>query len=244
MPEYLSPGVYVIELALNPRPIEGVSASTASILGSKLIGEVQRLVDRIPPAGKDSIGHDYAIALLELVAWISDVLARRADQLGDEAYLPTARVVAAALALVRNHTQSQNSILKRVHFFEGQLLEESDLNSEQEAKRKHTSTFGTVNGLNIDVKNEGGSPSVDVSPGYALNVYGRIIVLKEQIALRLPTAGQCVSVIARPKDNDPLSMVVLPSVNAEILIADQPKDDDVVLGRLEWSSKGWRTVNG
>jgi len=181
---------------------------------------------------------------VELVAWISDVLTRRADQLGDEAYLPTARLVAAALALVRNHTQPQNSILKRVRFFEGQLLEEIDLNSEQEAKRKHTFTFGTVSGLNIGVENEGGSPSVDVSPGYALSVYGRVIVLKEQIALRLPTAGQCVSVIARPKDNDPLSMVLLPSVNAEILIVDQPKDDDVVLGRLERSAKGWRTVNG
>jgi len=244
MPEYLSSGVYVTELALNPRPIEGVSTSTASIVGSELIDEVQRLVDRIPHAGTDSIGNDCAIALLELAAWISDVLARRADQLGNEASLPTARLAAAALALVRNRAQPQNSVLKRVCFFEGQLLEDNDLNSELEAKRKHTSGFGTVNGFNIDVRDEGGSSSVDVSPGYAVDGYGRVIVLKEQIALRLPTAGHCVSVIARPKDNSSLSMVVLPSVKSEFLVVSQPRDDDVVLGRLERSSKGWRNLNG
>jgi phage tail sheath protein FI len=33
MPEYLSPGVYIEELATGPRPIEGVSTSTTAILG-------------------------------------------------------------------------------------------------------------------------------------------------------------------------------------------------------------------
>ena len=84
MPEYLYPGVYVTEVALNPKPIEGVSTSTIGLLGSELIGELQRLVDQIP--GKDAGGNDYGIALLESMAWISDTLAQRADQLGEEAY--------------------------------------------------------------------------------------------------------------------------------------------------------------
>src|SRR6478736_7085106 len=33
MPEYLSPGVYIEELSTGPRPIEGVSTSTAGFLG-------------------------------------------------------------------------------------------------------------------------------------------------------------------------------------------------------------------
>ena len=37
MPEYLYPGVYVTEVALNVKPIEGVSTSTISLLGSELI---------------------------------------------------------------------------------------------------------------------------------------------------------------------------------------------------------------
>ena len=38
MPEYLSPGVYVEEIELGPRPIEGVSTSTAGFLGVSMRG--------------------------------------------------------------------------------------------------------------------------------------------------------------------------------------------------------------
>jgi uncharacterized protein len=45
MPEYLSPGVYVEEIELGPRPLEGVSTSTAGFLGVTLRGpEEPRLV--------------------------------------------------------------------------------------------------------------------------------------------------------------------------------------------------------
>src|SRR5215213_2282987 len=45
MPEYLSPGVYVEEIELGPRPIEGVSTSTAGFLGESLRGpEAPRLI--------------------------------------------------------------------------------------------------------------------------------------------------------------------------------------------------------
>ncbi len=33
MPEYLAPGVYIEELSTGPKPIEGVSTSTAAFLG-------------------------------------------------------------------------------------------------------------------------------------------------------------------------------------------------------------------
>ena len=33
MPEYLSPGVYIEELSTGPKPIEGVSTSTAGFVG-------------------------------------------------------------------------------------------------------------------------------------------------------------------------------------------------------------------
>jgi len=38
MPEYLSPGVYIEEIELGPRPIEGVGTSTAGFLGETLRG--------------------------------------------------------------------------------------------------------------------------------------------------------------------------------------------------------------
>src|SRR4051812_512998 len=33
MPEYLAPGVYIEEISIGPKPIEGVSTSTAGFLG-------------------------------------------------------------------------------------------------------------------------------------------------------------------------------------------------------------------
>lgn len=45
MPEYLAPGVYVEEIELGPRPIEGVSTSTAGFLGVTMRGPLEpRLV--------------------------------------------------------------------------------------------------------------------------------------------------------------------------------------------------------
>src|SRR5262249_23563391 len=41
MPEYLSPGVYVEEIELGPKPIEGVSTSTAGFLGETLRGPLE-----------------------------------------------------------------------------------------------------------------------------------------------------------------------------------------------------------
>src|SRR4051812_19264718 len=38
VPEYLSPGVYIEEIESGPRPIEGVSTSTAGFLGVTLRG--------------------------------------------------------------------------------------------------------------------------------------------------------------------------------------------------------------
>src|SRR5687767_4707349 len=45
MPEYLSPGVYVEEIQTGPRPIEGVSTSTAGMVGQTERGpEAPRLI--------------------------------------------------------------------------------------------------------------------------------------------------------------------------------------------------------
>ena len=245
MPEYLYPGVYVTEVALNPKPIEGVSTSTISLVGSELIGELQRLVDQIP--GKDAGGgNNYGIALLELMAWISDMMAHRADQLGKEAYLPAARIAAAALALVRNRAQPSDSVLKDVRFYEGQLLVEDDLDSEVHYTRsmsRHHLGYGIVSGLQLSVQNGDSSPSVNVTPGYALDGYGRVIVLTKPIALRLPAADQCASVIARLKGNGPVSIAVLPSVKSEFLIVNEPKGDDFAIGHLKKSSHGWEVTN-
>ena len=244
MPEYLSPGVYLVEVAVSPRPIEGVSASTVSLVGAELIGELRRLVNQIPPVGTESDGNNSGSALVELVAWISDILARRGDQLGNETYLPSTRLAAAALALVtKNRAQFDCSMLKRVRFFEGQLLEDDDLNVELDymrSKLHRKVVFGIVSGLQVTVQDEGSGAAVVVSPGCALDKRGRKIVLGTPITLSIPDAVKRVSVIARPTGR----FAVLPSLECEFLIVDEANDDDLTVGYLEKSPQGWRVLNG
>src|SRR3954465_9634667 len=44
MPEYLAPGVYIEEIERGPRPIEGVSTSTAAFLGETERGPTMPLL--------------------------------------------------------------------------------------------------------------------------------------------------------------------------------------------------------
>ena len=51
MPEYLSPGVYVEEIDAGPKPIEGVSTSTAGAVGVTAMG---------PTSGKPELVTSFA----------------------------------------------------------------------------------------------------------------------------------------------------------------------------------------
>lgn len=245
MPEYLSPGVYVTEVALNVRPIEGVSTSTASFVGADVVGKLQRLVEELPTAGKGPRGNNSDIALLELMAWMSDMLAHRVNRLGEEAYLPAARLAASILELLKDHKQPPNSALKCVRFFPGQLLVDDDLNaavSYTRDKFQPKMPSGIVCGLQINVQDRDGRSTLDVTPGYALDSKGHKIVLDKPIALPLPATLKCASMIAGPTGGGPLSIAMWPTVKCEFLLVDEPKDNDFTVGRLENSSQGWRVL--
>ena len=81
MPEYLSPGVYVAEVALSARPIEGVSTSTANFVGPEVIGRLQQLVNQIPRDWTDLNDNDPGIALVELFAWLTELMIYRVQQI-------------------------------------------------------------------------------------------------------------------------------------------------------------------
>ena len=129
-------------------------------------------------------------------------------------------------------------MLNVVRFYEVNRLQRTTSRD----KSQNKFAFGIVCGLQIGVQNGESSPSVNVTPGYALDGYGRLIVLAKPIALRLPAADQCASVIARLKGNGPVS-IVLPSVRSEFLIVNEPKGDDFALGHLKKSSHGWEVAN-
>jgi hypothetical protein len=125
--EYLAPGVYVEELAISPRPIEGVSTSTASYAGVYLVEtnvapkpidgvststepwighatlvELARLAT-LSPEWTDHNTHDPGIVLVDLLAWLAENLLYRARPLPREALPAAARLACASLALVAGH---------------------------------------------------------------------------------------------------------------------------------------------
>lgn len=84
--------------------------------------------------------------------------------------------------------------LKRPDYFAGQLLTAADLRAEQDYQREkqwlHNRMlhgYGVVVGLEVGVQeNDDGSTQVIVSPGYALDGWGREVVVPEPLSAYLP----------------------------------------------------------
>ena len=131
MPEYLYPGVYVTEIDANVTPIEGVSTSTADVIGADCLARLQRLAGPLPPEWTDHDDNDPGVALLELLAFLADRLGARLDLVSDEAMLHTSRLAAAALTLLKDRTLPRGSVLKSVAFHERQTSPEDGLAHEE-----------------------------------------------------------------------------------------------------------------
>lgn len=84
----------------------------------------------------------------------------------------------------------EEHVIKRLNFFDGQLLSSEDFKDEQtyhiEKRRSHNQHMhgaGVVRGLDISVNRD----CLTVQPGYAIDCQGRDIVVPQTIKLDLPT---------------------------------------------------------
>jgi phage tail sheath protein FI len=124
MPEYLAPGVYVMEVPANVRAVEGVPTSVTSLLGMDVVEKWQCLLGE-HPSWTDHNEHDPGITMLELLAWLSEMLAYRMGQIPDAGLGHASRAAAAALALLKDRPAvSKDSDFKPVKFFAGAAAEE------------------------------------------------------------------------------------------------------------------------
>ena len=117
MPTYQYPAVYVAEVEAQVRPIEGVSTSTAALLGPDCLAHLRARIERLPRNWTDAQGGDPGIALLELVAWISESLLYRGGRMPDRAARSLSRVAAASLQSLQGCRLPKGSALKKIEVF-------------------------------------------------------------------------------------------------------------------------------
>jgi hypothetical protein len=109
--------------------------------------------------------------------------------------------------------------LKRVRFFQGQLLSANDFQAEQEywleKQRRHNRTvhgYGVVSGLNVSVADN----IVSVSPGMAFDRRGNELVVPQCLRLSLGPPGRIAYVTARYEERETDRVTVQSDPTSEV----------------------------
>jgi hypothetical protein len=149
---------------------------------------------------------------------------------------------------------------KRLKYFDGQMLRSQDFEDEQQyhrdLRRRHNRNlhgYGIVKGLDVTISQSGSSPSVVVSPGYALDRHGEEILLIEDVVLPIGCRHSSLYVTVAHKEREtdwvPGSAPgeKIPSRIKEYVMAELMADPDncevITIGRLLSGSSGW-SVDG
>ena len=250
MTEFSYPGVYVAEIECDPKPVEGVAMSTAALIG--LIDEIRRSLRPVAPGWTETNDADPGVALLELLAWLAETTRYRTDRIPDRAVPYASRLAAAALAIVADREVPEGGVLKRTNFFHGRLIDAADLGRDQEYRhdswerlQRHNRELhgaGIVRGLRVSLEDTGcdGGGKIMVSPGYAIDAYGREIVVRTPVELRLPSAAAVAFVVAIRNPPAPAFIVRDVADEYKLRAVTTPIDDSFLLGQLARSPHGWQ----
>jgi len=145
---------------------------------------------------------------------------------------------------------------KRNRYFFGQMLTSKDFEDEQQyhlnqrcRHNRHLHGYGIVTGLDVNISQCESSPTVSVSPGYALDAYGREILLTEDVALPIGCRKSPLYVTVAHKERE-TDWVPGSGADEKIasriedfvlaaLIADPDSCDAITIGRVLSDSSGW-----
>jgi hypothetical protein len=144
--------------------------------------------------------------------------------------------------------------VKRVRFFNGQLLSARDFADEQRyhlrKQRLHASRLhrpGIVDGLSVDVQPDG---SLTVSPGLAIDRSGRTICLGQPLRLTVAGTGTSACLVARYQERETDAVQAFGSEQvAEASRIEEgsrwsfesaPAADGILIARLALTAAGWQ----
>jgi len=145
---------------------------------------------------------------------------------------------------------------KRNRYFFGRILTSKDFEDEQQyhldqrcRHNQHLHGYGIVTGLDVNISQCESSPTVVISPGYALDAYGREILLTEDVALPIGCRQSPLYVMVTHKEietdwvpstaaDEKIPSRIEDYVLAE-LIADPDDNEAVTIARVLSDSSVW-----
>jgi hypothetical protein len=238
MPEYLAPGVYIVEVDCHAKPIEGVSTSTSGFVLERLARDLAGVVRAHFPEWTGGASDDPGVTLLEAFAFLGEVLLFRAQELSDDAGTRVSELAAVALAALRT-TDCPGGPLRDVRYFGGRRLRAQDFTVEQDATRplrrllRALHGYGIVEGLDVTV-HEGGDGEagrVAVGAGLAITRSGDIVELPQATDLAPPAYGDHAYVTLRPGGCG--------SGRGEIVSAGEVDATGIALARIVRTTSAW-----
>jgi hypothetical protein len=146
--------------------------------------------------------------------------------------------------------------IRRPSFYAGQLIDEKTLQAEQDyhrgIQRRHNLELhgvGIVRGLGVrvDASTDEQQRRLHIDPGYAIDGYGREIMLSQAVALALPQACEKVYVTLRRWEvpcvpvSSPSGEPIFSRIEEACLVAlvDSVLEPAIALARLLNSEGGW-----
>ncbi len=208
MPEYLHPGVYIEEYDGQPKAIPGVATSTDEFVVRTLANEIAQIVRRAHPDWTDFNVRDPGVTLLDVLAFLSELVLYRSGTLSEQGRRAALRAV-GSLSRLTDPCGRGCGTISRPRFFTGQLFDAASLQAEQdyhrEKRRRHNRALhgvGIVDGLGVGVEPGGGAEHgrIRIEPGYTIDPCGDEIVLDQGAVLPLPRTGDPIWVTLRHWD--------------------------------------------
>jgi len=202
---------------------------------------------------------DPGVTILEVMAFLAEELAYR-DRI-ERGASAAARVIAALERLDTSHPKTSVGLAeewsgtKRPHYFAGRLLGPDDFKEEQNyvldkhrRHLRHLHGIGIVHGLQVEVDDAGAA--IDVSPGLAVDGYGREVSLSKRLTLSVPdgTSSPALLIVEYverftdpvPVADDEAGKPSRIEEGCQIAIASEPSKSGVAVARLVSAGDTWR----
>jgi hypothetical protein len=221
----------------------------------QLVSELAAAAKRFAPDWTSHSSTDPGITLLELFAWLCEVIDYRLDRASDSKTNLLEHLIAKLLAMCPGTCTTSD--LTRPRFFNGQLLTAADLQAEQDYSRKmmrrHNRCFhgtGIVTGLRVAADSSSSTkdkPVITVSPGCAIDSHGQELSVCEALRCVLRARGSAGYVILQYFERaiDPVPTPAGPpefsriEEGAAVAFEEKPLGQGVAIARLKRKSGRW-----